>query len=135
MLYPLSYWGRGCVAHLGKTSSPAWGGGKRVAFGRADCVGLFAGELRVLGADLASSGIGGVGAVGVEDGGHDSVAVVDGLDPSVDIFGALRFGVDERVRSLSAVERGNQALAERAPVGEEDGDVFGGFGNSDVARH
>ena len=102
-----------------------------MAFGRAGCGGLFAGQLRVLGADLASSGIGGVGAVGVEDGGHDAVAVVDGLDPSVDFFGAFRFGVDERVRSLSAIEGGNQALTERAPVGVEDGDVFGGFrGNS-----
>ena len=135
MLYPLSYWGRGCVAHLGKTSSPAWGGGKRVDVGRAGCGGLFAGQLRVLGADLASSGIGGVGAVGVEDGGHDSVAVVDGLDPRVDIFGALRFGVDKRVRSLSAVQCGNQALAERAPVGKEDGDVLSGFGSGNVGAH
>ena len=106
-----------------------------MAFGRAGCGGLFAGQLRVLGADLASRRIGGVGAVGVEDGRNDAVAVVDGLDPRVDIFSTFGFGVDKRVRGFRAVERRNQALAERAPVGVENGDMLRGFGSSDVVRH
>lgn len=38
-------------------------------------------QLRDLGQHVAGRRVGGVGAVGVDDRRHDSIAVVDGLDP------------------------------------------------------
>ena len=47
--------------------------------------------------------VGLVGAVGVEDGGDDAVAVVDGFDPGVDVLGVVGLDVDKRVRGFGAV--------------------------------
>lgn len=50
---------------------------------------------------VASRRVGGVGAVGVEDGRHDSVAVVDGLDPGGGALVAGGFHIDDFVRGIS----------------------------------
>lgn len=72
--------------------------------------------------------VGLVGAVGVQDGGDDAVAVVDGFDPGVDIVGVVALDVDKLVWGFGAVQVLDELGAERAPVGVEDGDVSGGFG-------
>ena len=69
-----------------------------------------------------------MGAVGVEDGGDDAVAVVDGFDPGIDVVGVVTLDVDKRVGGFGAVQVFNQLGAEWAPVGVENGDVSGGFG-------
>ena len=74
-----------------------------------------------------------MGAVGVEDGGDDAVAVVDGFDPGVDVFGVVTFDVDKLVWGFGAVQVLDQLGAEGAPVGVEDGDVGVGFWGSN--RH
>ena len=74
-----------------------------------------------------------MGAVGVEDGGDDAVAVVDGFDPGVDVFGVVGLDVDKLVRGFGAVQVFDELGAEGAPVGVEDGDVGVGFWGSN--RH
>lgn len=84
-------------------------------------------QLGQLGQHLAGRRVGGVGAVGVEDGGHDAVAVVDGLDPGGGVLVAGGFDVDDLVRGVGLAEIGEQPGAERAPGGGEDGDWSGRF--------
>ena len=93
-------------------------------------MGLLAGQLRVLGANLAGGRVGGVSAVGVEDGWNDAIAVVDGFNPGVDVVGVLTFDIDELIWGFGAVQVFDQLYTERAPVSEEDGDVLSGFGGS-----
>lgn len=69
-----------------------------------------------------------MGAVGVQDGGDDAVAVVDGLDPLVDVVGVIALYVHELVWGFGAVQVLNELGAKWAPVGVEDGDIGVGFG-------
>lgn len=68
-------------------------------------------------------------AVGVEDGGHDAVAVVDGLDPLVGIYAGC-FDVDDLYRAFGefgAAKVRDQRRAVRAPGSGENGDGCCGF--------
>ena len=71
---------------------------------------------------LAGGWVGGVGAVGIEDGGHDAVAVVDGLDPGGGVLVAGGFDVDDLVRGIGGAQVREQPGAKRAPGSGEDGD-------------
>ena len=77
--------------------------------------GLVVRQFLLLIAHGGSRRVGLVGAVGVEDGGDDAVAVVDGFDPGVDVFGVVTFDVDKLVWGFGAVQVLDQ-LGDLAPV-------------------
>ena len=79
-------------------------------------------QLCDLGQHVAGRWVGGVGAVGVEDCRHNSVAVVDGLDPGGGVLIVGGFDIDDLVRGIGGAQDREEPGAERAPRSSRDGD-------------